>query len=168
MQLVADEAGVAVQTVYFTFGSKARLLAEVEGRAILGDAPSESWRDRPWAAQMQREQDPRKLIRLFVDVDTEIKGRLAPLIASVGGALSTDPQAQDRRDTGRDSFFTSLVHRLEVLGALRQEVTAGRALDVIRVINTPSAFIDLTMRRGWSRDDWKTWMTDLLCSQLLA
>ena len=37
MQAVADEAGVAVQTVYFTFGTKAKLLAAVERRAILGD-----------------------------------------------------------------------------------------------------------------------------------
>jgi len=50
MQHVAGSAGVAVQTVYFVFGTKAKLLAEVESFVILGDAPSDRWREQPWAS----------------------------------------------------------------------------------------------------------------------
>jgi len=52
MQVVAEAAGVAVQTVYFVFGTKARLLSEVENRVVLGDAPSEQWRERPWGTRI--------------------------------------------------------------------------------------------------------------------
>lgn len=55
-----------------------------------------------------------------------------------------------------------------MLGALRDGVTASRAMDVIRVINTTDAYADLTTRRGWTVAEWKVWLTDLLGVQLLA
>ena len=79
IQMVAEAAGVAVQTVYFVFGTKARLLSEVENRVVLGDAPSEQWRERPWVTKMQQETDPRKLLAVFVEVDTDIKSRISQI-----------------------------------------------------------------------------------------
>jgi len=166
MQLVADAAGVAVQTVYFMFGTKATLLAEVEDRVVLGDAPSEQWRQRPWMAQMQQEIDPQKLLTLFVEVDTDIKSRIAPLAAALGPERPVDPRAAIH-DRGRDDFFGTVVDRLQALGALRDGMTASRALDIIRVVNTVDAFVDLTTRRGWTTAEWKQWMTHLLSMQLL-
>jgi len=168
MQLVAETAGVAVQTVYFAFGTKARLLAEVEARLILGDTPTEQWRQRPWAAQLRQETDPRKLLELFVEVDTDIKSRISPFVAAVGSALPSDPQATAARDRDRDEFFGLVVDRLDALGALRDGLTPSRALDIVRVINTAEAYADLTTRRGWTVAEWKQWLNDLLCEQLLA
>jgi AcrR family transcriptional regulator len=167
MQMVAEAAGVAVQTVYFVFGTKARLLSEVENRVVLGDAPSEQWRERPWVARMQQETDPRKLLALFVEVDTDIKSRISPFTVALGPALPSDPQSVAARDRGRDEFFGIVVDRLGLLGALRDGVTPRRAMDVIRVINTVDAYADLTTRRGWTVAEWKGWLTDLLCAQLL-
>lgn len=168
MQAIADRAGVAVQTVYFRFGTKAGLLAEVESRAVLGDAPREQWGDQPWARQMAAETDPRQLIELFVDVDTDIKGRLSPLVAALGAALPADPSSTADRERGRDAFFCALVDRLDALGLLRPGLTPSRALDIVRVVNTLEAYAELTARRGWSTSEWKAWLTDTLRSQLLA
>ena len=168
MQMVAGAAGVAVQTVYFVFGTKARLLTEVENRVVLGDAPLEQWRERPWVTQIQHETDPRKLLALFVDVDTDIKSRISPFTVALGSALPSDPQSVAARNRGRDEFFGIVIDRLVALGALRDEVTPSHAMDVIRVINTVDAYADLTTRRGWTVAEWKAWLTDLLCVQLLA
>jgi AcrR family transcriptional regulator len=168
MQMVAEAAGVAVQTVYFVFGTKARLLAEVEIRVVLGDARSEQWRQRPWAAQMQQEADPHKLLALFVEVGTDIQSRIGPFVAALGSALPSDPQAVAARDRGRDEFFGLVVDRLEALGALREGLTPSRALDIIRVVNTVEAYADLTTRRGWTVAEWKEWLNALLSEQLLA
>jgi len=168
MQMVAEAAGVAVQTVYFVFGTKARLLSEVENRVVLGDAPSEQWRERPWVSRMQQETDPRKLLALFVDVDTDIKSRISPFTVALGSALPSDPQSVAARDRGRDEFFGIVIDRLVVLRALREGLTPSRAMDVIRVINTVDVYADLTTRRGWTVAEWKSWLTDLLCAQLLA
>jgi len=168
MEMVAAKAGVAVQTVYFVFGTKGRLLTEAENRVVLGDAPLEQWHERPWVIRMQQETDPRQLIALFVDVDEDIKSRISPFTIALGAAFPRDPQSVAARDRGRDEFFGIVVNRLEALGALRDGVSPARAMDIIRVTNTVTAYADLTTRRGWTVAEWKAWMTDLLCSQLLA
>jgi AcrR family transcriptional regulator len=167
MQLVADEAAVAVQTVYFTFRTKAQLLAAVEERAVLGDAPRSEFFER-WARRVADENNARRLIGTFVDTDTEIKRRLTPLVAGLGSFLPGDPMTNERRDSGRDRFFASLITRLQQLNALRDGLTPECALDILRVLNAQGAFSELVLERGWSEDDWKRWMIALLTEQLVA
>src|ERR1700756_4605363 len=80
IQQVATAAGVAVQTVYFTFGNKARLFSEVQDRGILGNRPSGGWVGQPWAAELRSETDPVRLLELFIEVDSQIKSRVSPFI----------------------------------------------------------------------------------------
>src|SRR5579859_8157513 len=70
MQLVAETAGVAGQTVYFTFGSKRKLLTEVAARAVSGDLPPHRWREQPWGRRIIEAPDADQLIRSFVESDT--------------------------------------------------------------------------------------------------
>ena len=168
MQMVAEAAGVAVQTVYFVFGTKARLLADVENQVVLGDAPLDPLGRQPWVAKMQRETDPKKLLALFVEVSTDIVSRISPFVAAVGPALPSDPQSVAARDQGRDEFFGIVIDRLAELRALRDGLTQARAIDIIRAVNTVEAYADLTTRRGWTVVQWKQWLTNLLRVQLLA
>src|SRR5260370_10455257 len=48
LQDVADRAGVAVQTIYFTFGNKRSLLKELVDVTIAGDDEPVATMDRPW------------------------------------------------------------------------------------------------------------------------
>ena len=161
---VAAAAGVAVQTVYFTFGNKARLLAEVQDRVILGNAPSERWAEQPWVAELRSETDPGKLLDLFVEVDSQIKRRVSPFIARLGATLSNDiTQA-----AARDAFFGTVIDRLHQLGALRLGLSRDRALDVLRVVNSLEAYVELTQRRGWSGDEWRAWLGRVLRAELLG
>jgi AcrR family transcriptional regulator len=168
MQMVAEAARVAVQTVYFVFGTKARLLAEVESRMILGDAPLEPSGQPPWVAQMQQETDPQKLVALFVEATADVLSRISPFVAAVGPALPGDSQSVAARDRGRDEFFGVVIDRLAALRSLRDGLTPSRGVDIIRAVNTVEAYADLTTRRGWTVVEWKQWLTDLLCMQLLA
>jgi len=168
MQQVAAAAGVAVQTVYFTFGNKARLLSEVQDRVILGNAPSEQWADQPWAAELRSETDPRKLIDLFVAVDTQIKRRVSPFVARLGAALPNDTGQAARRHARRDGFFSTVIDRLFQLSALRSGLSRDRALDILRVVNSVEAYVELTERRGWSDDEWQAWLGRVLRAELLG
>ncbi|HEV2121518.1 MAG TPA: helix-turn-helix domain-containing protein, partial [Chloroflexota bacterium] len=123
MQQVAEEAGVAVQTVYLAFRTKAQLLAQVESRVILGGEPVERWREQPWARELREERDPRRLLALLVSVTTDILGRIAAFVQAVGGALPSDAATVAERDRGRDEFFGVVVDRLDALGALRPGLT---------------------------------------------
>lgn len=166
IQAVADEAGVAVQTVYFRFGNKVSLLAEVENRAVLGDAPSDEWRQQPWALDLLAETDPRRIIERFVDANAAISERLATFVTAVRAALPMDEESMRKRDKGGDDFFAVVVTRLAEVGALRSDLPHDRALDIVRVLNRLENFADLTGRRGWTTEDWRQWMTDALSAHL--
>src|ERR1700730_14296631 len=57
---VAREAGVAVQTLYFTFHTKVGLLQEVLQLAVLGDELPLGPLERPWFDDMVAEPDPHR------------------------------------------------------------------------------------------------------------
>jgi AcrR family transcriptional regulator len=168
IQQIASAAGVAVQTVYFTFGNKARLLSEVEDRVVLGNAPSERWVEQPWAVELRSETDPRKLLDLFVEVDSQIKSRISPFVARLGASLANDTSQAASRHARRDVFFGALIDRLHQLGALPRGLSRDRALDILRVVNSLEAYIELTERRGWSGEEWRAWVGRVLKSELLA
>src|SRR3954454_21499481 len=48
LQEIADRAGVAVQTIYFTFGNKRALLKELAAVSIAGDDEPIATMDRQW------------------------------------------------------------------------------------------------------------------------
>ena len=164
---VAAAAGVAVQTVYFTFGTKARLLSQVQDRVVLGNAPSEQWAEQPWAAELRSETDPLRLLDLFIEVDSQIKSRVSPFITRLGPTLSKDTKQAVGRDARRDAFFGTVIDRLHQLGALRLGLSRERALDILRVVNSLEAYVELTERRGWSGEEWRVWLRRVLRAELL-
>jgi len=164
MQDIANEVGVAVQTVYFAFGNKQLLLAAVEPRAVAGDESS-SLRHQEWFAQMEGASDPKMLISIFVREAAATIARIAGFVSMVGTSLPMDPAALVQRDRGRDEFFRTLVDRLQALGAIRPGLTAARALDIIRAVVTIDGYRDLTAH-GWSHEEWVDWMGELLAAEL--
>src|SRR5690242_12563627 len=65
MEAVAQEAGVAVETVYVAFGSKRTLLARLVDRAVGGDDEPIQILDRPAPQQVKAEPDQRQQLQLF-------------------------------------------------------------------------------------------------------
>lgn len=167
MQAVAGRAGFAVQTVYYVFKTKAQLVAAVEEFAIGAGSSPEEFLDH-WRTQLVAATDPHSLVRSFVETDTRIKSRLAPLMAALGGAVPPELAAARDRETGRERFFGSVVDRLFELGRLRPGLDRRRALDVIRALNALETYTDLTRRRGWTDDEWVDWMSELLADQLVG
>src|SRR5215207_6672140 len=66
IEAIAAEAAVAVQTVYFVFGSKRALLTEILDMATAGDEAPVPVVARPWVEEARRESDPRRTVRLIV------------------------------------------------------------------------------------------------------
>src|SRR5258708_30520788 len=76
---IADEAGVAVQTLYFTFHSKIALLSEAMGLAVTGGVEGISPNEQPWFQKFLAGPDPRKAIKIPADSTNPIFQRTAPL-----------------------------------------------------------------------------------------
>src|SRR5690349_8659984 len=102
---VAGAAGVAVPTVYYTFGTKAALLGETLGGAIVG---FDRWREPPqepidtpellaahaWWPDFEAAPTAAQALDLFVTHGAAILRRVGPLVATLHGAAG-DPEAAD-------------------------------------------------------------------------
>ena len=79
MAQIAEVAGVAVQTVYFTFHTKAAVLSRAYDFAVMGeDEPLLPW-DQPWYREMVAADDVVEGLRHLVSGVGDITRRLTPL-----------------------------------------------------------------------------------------
>jgi AcrR family transcriptional regulator len=164
MQAVADEAGVAVQTIYFTFHTKAGLLMRIESRAVGGEG--QEWRDQR-QRELVEDRDPRNVVALWVAATATVLNRITAFVALLGANLQMDAESVERRARERDRWFQMLIDRLVALDALKPGLVASRALDVARAVTRVEAFEDLTLRWGWTDQEWIEWMTGVLARELL-
>ncbi len=169
IESIAAEAGVAVQTVYFVFGNKRAVLAEIIDVAIAGDDAPIPVLDRPWVAELRAERDPRRAVRLLVRETCRIVARQAPLYHVVRGAAAVDPEIaallllnQERRL----ATLTALVRALADSGALAPGLGVERAADIVFAVNSHETHQLLVVDRGWPTAAWEEWITELLVAQL--
>ena len=167
MQAVAEEAGVAVQTVYFTFRTKAGLLREVDTRAIPGGDQGLDWSQRIYR-QLAEERTATRLIAMWVTATAAVLKRITGFVAQVGAGLDMDAASVERRNLERDHWFQRLIERLDMLGALKPDLTASRALDVARALVRIEAYQEMLQRWGWTEQEWIDWATCVLVRELLA
>lgn len=171
MEAIAAEAGVAVQTVYFTFHTKAELLKEVVRVTAAGEDDPLPVLERAWVKEADAAPDGRHLLALVVDGGSDIYHRLAPLTAAVEGAAAIDPEMAAYRQSIREGRRQGMRHWIEMLsakGQLRPDLTLERATDILVVLQGPETFLAFTAGCGWPIAEWKAWQYTTLCQQLLA
>jgi TetR/AcrR family transcriptional regulator of autoinduction and epiphytic fitness len=171
MAAIAARAGVAVQTVHFTFHTKARLLQEVVEMAAAGEDEPVPVGERPWVKTAEATPDGRRMLALLVEHGTEIRRRVAPLAGAIQAAASVEPEvaAYWRAVTeGRRAGLRHLVERLASRGQLRPGLEVQRAADILHVLHGPETFLAFTAGCGWSVADFKAWQYATLCAQLLG
>lgn len=171
MQAIADEAGVAVQTLYFTFGTKRALLSEILDIAIAGDEEPVATLDRPHIQALMDDPDPVAQLRGQARITRLVYGRLAPALEVVRGAATADPDLADlwetsikQRATVMERFIAALVTKTQ----LREGIDQAAAVDIALALQGPELYEFLVGRRGWSPDQYEQWLANALISQLLG
>ena len=166
---IADRAGVAVQTIYFTFGNKRVLLKELVDVAIAGDLEPVATMDRPWFRQALAAPAAESHLRLHVRGTREILERVAPIVEMLRAAAAADPALAGQWGDEADPRFA--VH-LEAARSLagkpgaRAGVTAGHAADLLFGLLSPELYQVFVRDRGWQAEQWESWVGDTLVSQL--
>lgn len=164
---IAERAGVAVQTLYYTFNTKIEVLGAVADRAVLGpdQLPPPA---QPFWQEVARAADGRSLISAFCRGNTEILGRAAA-IDEVAKAALHEPEAaamvQESTDLRRGSQREVVADLADRFG-LRPGLDVGRASDIFIMLCGTEVY--LTLRRsGWTEAEYLEWVVDTLCVQLL-
>jgi AcrR family transcriptional regulator len=162
---IAEAANVAPQTVYYFFGSKPVLGAATQSRSIGDGRPVGSWREAPWAPPLVAATSAQELMQTFVRADTSIKRRIAAWQVAVGRHL---PPEGRQMTPGRDEFFGYLLDRLAQFGELRSDCSRGQLVTTLALINSLSAYLEATRAHGWTDDEWRSWLEDVLIRTLLS
>jgi TetR/AcrR family transcriptional regulator, regulator of autoinduction and epiphytic fitness len=171
MAAVADEADVAVQTVYAVFGTKRAILAELLAIRTVGDEETTPLTRRAQWQAMEEEADPRRQLVLFAAIATSIGERMADLYEVMSGAAGSDPEIAATYDGQQQLRYRDqrrLARALARAGALRSGLSESRATDILWAIANPRTYHSLARSRGWTQEEYQRWLGELLVSALLA
>jgi TetR/AcrR family transcriptional regulator, regulator of autoinduction and epiphytic fitness len=171
IEAIAREAGVAVPTVYATFGSKRAILSALIDTAIFGrDAPGTLVSERSWYPTISAEPDPARLLRHWAEYLCEVNARVAPVQRVLQSAASSDPEIaelwqrmKDQRLVGQSAIAQLVAER----GELRPGISAGQAADMLFVLSDAHVYDAYVRDRGWTPAQLAHWLGDAFCSLLL-
>ena len=170
MQAIAEKAGVAVQTLYFTFGTKRALLSEILDIAVAGDEEPVPTLERSSVLAAIDDPDRERQLREQTRIAREIYQRVAPVLQVVANAASADPELAElweTNNTQRATVMERLISALVAKGPLRDGLDTAMAIDIALALQSPEMYLYLTERRGWSPSRWEHWTADALITQLL-
>jgi len=171
MDRIAEQAGVAVQTVYYTFGTKGQLLCEAMEFTAAGQHDPTPVVERRWMIEALTTSSARRSLSLIVEHGIDIYERAAPLWPAVNAAALSDPAVYrywTGVTAGRRVGMARLVARIGELDGLRTGLDADRATDIMFVLNGHSTFQSLVIEAGWALPTFKAWLYSTLVQQLLT
>ncbi len=166
---IASEAGVAVQTIYNSIGSKRELLSRVLDHAAAGRrAPAAV--AQFMAEQAERETAPRVIISQLVEFWREALPRTAPVFRVIREAAAGDPEASALEHTRAKQRLRNYEHAARLLaerGGLRAGMTMDQAAATIFAVGHPETYRTLVLDGDWSEDRWARWAQTALEAALI-
>ena len=170
IEALAHEAGVAVETVYATFGSKRAVLTRLVDILVLGDEEPTPLLERPDPQAVRQEPDQRRQIRLFARGMSAIMERAGPLWGVIRAAADTDAEIAAtlrRMLTSRRDNLLAFVGWVERNGPLRAGLNTEEATDTVWSVSSAEVHHLLTVDRGWPRERYEQWLGNSLIALLL-
>lgn len=166
MQDIADRAGVAVQTTYFSFRTKDGLLQAVHDRTVLGEEGLPP-QHQAWYVQAVAAQAIDDAVTTLVAGAAGILARVAPMLP-VFESVSADPAGAVYRhgEQLRRDGFAELITLLARTAPLRSGMSHAHAVDLLFVLLGPPLYRSLVIESGWAEHDWATWVTATLLRDL--
>ena len=170
MERIASSAGVAVQTVYYTFRTKGQLLSELVEVTAAGPDVGVPVAQRAWLREAMAATSAERMLALVVEHGTGIYERAAPLWPAVNAAAAADPEVErywQGVTANRRAGQGQLVARLAELGALREGLDLERATDLVVVLVGHDVFRALVVEAAWPVPAYRAWLLTTLGQQLL-
>ena len=177
---IARAAEVAVPTIYYTFGTKAALLAEALGAAVLG---FDHWRQPPpdpeigellpwhrWWEDFRAAPTSDAALEIFLVNGSRTLQRVGALSPALQGAAS-DPEAAEVVRVAEQRRQVAYREALRVVaakpGGLRKGLTLAGATDILMVLFSSDVYQALRAGRGWSAARCTAFLVELVKAQLL-
>ncbi|WP_084964245.1 TetR/AcrR family transcriptional regulator [Thermoactinospora rubra] len=161
---IAQEASVAVPTVYASAGGKSAILATIVEEAIRDPIVDTT------LAGIRRSTTPSEVVELTAHGTRTDNERYHDLIQVVFTAATLDETAAATKARSDRIYVETLAHtadRLHELGALKRGLPVERATDILWFLFGHRSWQLLVTERGWSWDDAERWLTEQALAALL-
>jgi AcrR family transcriptional regulator len=166
---VAEQAGVSPETIYLSLGGKRGLLEGVIEMAIAGGDDAATEEEAWWTTVGQLPGAPERLERM-VEYSCRILARTRPIHAVIRGAADKETFAAA---LGRRLLHDRLTAQTErIRRYLGDDLKPGLSVDVAGqrycALASPELYYLLTLEFGWTADQHRKWLTDLLETEFLG
>jgi AcrR family transcriptional regulator len=170
IEAIAQEAGVAVETVYASFHNKRALLSMLVDVSVKGDDEPVPLLEREGPQAVKQEADQRRQIEMFAEDIVEIMARMAPVFGIMRAAAKTEPDISGmlqnllrQRLQGMKAFINFLTRN----GPLRDDLTGDQAAETVWALTSGEVYTLFILDLGWSGEDYKEWLVKNLIRLLL-
>lgn len=170
VQAIADEAQVALRTLYLAHGNKRSLLMAVWNHRIRGDSQPIPVAERPWFQEVINEPNPRRQLELIARNSRQVKGRAGALMEVIRSAAPADREIGGLWQRLQDEFHANqrlLIEQLTHSGGVKTGLSLEKATDILSTLNSWEVYQLLIGQRGWPPEQYEAWLAEALSSQLL-
>jgi AcrR family transcriptional regulator len=170
IEAIAEEAGVAAETVYATFRNKRNILAFVLDVAVGGDDAPLRILERPEPQAVLHDTDQRRQVAAFALGITEVLDRAAPVLEVTRIAAKTEPEIARRLTqlyAERLENMRLVARGIAANGPLRERLDEKEAAEIIWAVTSPELYQLVTQHLGWSKERYGRWLEEMLLRLLL-
>jgi AcrR family transcriptional regulator len=166
---VAAEARVSSETIYLAFGGKRGLLEGVIELAIVGegDPPTE---ENLWWDEVAGLSGARERLKKMIEFSCRVLARTAPIHTIIRGAADKEAFAGELRSRLLHDRVTNQTERVRrfLRNDLRDGISVAGAGQRYCALTSPELYFVLTVELGWSAEQHRAWLDELLAVELLA
>jgi AcrR family transcriptional regulator len=169
MAAIAEEAGVALKTVYVVFETKSGVLRALWNLRLRGERDEVPVAQQDWYREVVEEPDPERQLRLNARNSRARKVSIAALLDVIRSGALVEPEIEalwSRIESDYHDNQRAIAESLHKKKALQRDLDVDRATDILWTINHPNLWQLLT-GRGWTPEEYEQWTADLACAQLL-
>ena len=168
IQAIAEQGGVAVQTVYAVFGNKRELLRQLIESTITGDDDPRPVDERPEAQAIAAEPDPKRRAQRDAAFSRSITERVAPIVRVATEAAASDPDLAAMMDEVKAVRRREMIAAAQILaGPDGLRVDPDEAAATLYVLYSPSV-ADMLMRdHGWSPKQYENWLAHMISASVI-
>jgi AcrR family transcriptional regulator len=168
MQTIADQAGVAVQTVYAAFGNKRELMRQLIEATITGDDDPTPITQKAESRAVAAEPDVRLRAQLDAALSRTIVQRVAPIVRVAEEAAASDPELATTMETVKAARRREMLDSARLLaGPEGLRLDPEEAAATLYVLYSPQV-ADMLMRdHGWSPQRYEAWLARMILEGVL-
>jgi len=163
---IAEEASLAPQTVYATFGSKPAILEYLIASTVNVPSPPAT---QSWMIAATQAPSAAERIAHLANGSAMILERAGGLFVVLNHARLTDPELLPLWDQGQSrrlDGITRFVRAFDNSGFLLAPVDPELAIDAVWALTSPEIFALLTEQRGWPPERYREWVRSAITAEL--